>query len=98
MPDPGCRYGFRSPESWKRRTPYRCISWLVLSSAWRGSLRSIRQQHVDPPESRRRAAMTDGIDLSRLALSVVRGAPLLEVARAGDPVAGLPQIRRAGLV
>src|SRR5262245_32019186 len=59
---------------------------------------SIRQQHIDSPEPRRRAAMTDRINLTRLPLAVIRCAPLHPVTRASDPVARLPEIGRAGLV
>src|SRR5207247_2264308 len=62
------------------------------------SSRSIGEQHVGPPESRRRAAVADGIDLPRLALTVIGRAPLLPIAGAGDSVAGLPQIGGARLV
>src|SRR5260370_27162740 len=60
--------------------------------------RSIGQQHVDLPESRRRTAMADSIDLPRLPLAVIGRAPLRPIARAGDAVAGLPQIRGARLI
>src|SRR5262245_59045163 len=94
MPARDHRSAVRIPEKSRRKAPSRCIFWPVLSSAWR----SIRQQHIDPPEPRRRAAMTDGINLARLAFAVIRRAPLHPITRAGDPVAGLPQVGRAGLI
>src|SRR5262249_49182978 len=54
--------------------------------------------HVDLPEARRRAAVAHRIALRRLALSVIGGSPLLPIAGAGDQVAGLPEIGRAGLI
>src|SRR5215471_3373292 len=61
-------------------------------------LRLIRQEHIDLPESRRRAAVAHGVDLSRLALTVEEGAELLPVRRARDPVARVPEIRGLRLV
>src|SRR5690242_16765872 len=69
---------------------------LLVWSAWQ--LSSVGLDDVDLPEARGRTAVADGVDLSGLALAIVRRAVLLPISGAGDGVAGLPEIRGARLV
>src|SRR5262249_44817404 len=54
--------------------------------------------HVDLTEARRTASVAHAVDLRGLAFTVVRRAVLLIVGRAGNGVAGLPEIGGARLV
>src|SRR5437867_2715430 len=42
--------------------------------------------------------MANGVNLGGFALAVIVRAPLHPITRAGDPVAGLPEVGRAGLI
>src|ERR1700722_8514795 len=58
----------------------------------------IGQQYIDLAESRGRAAVTDGVALSRFTLAVAGRAELLPVALSGDAVAGMPEIGSSRLI
>src|SRR5215467_14280747 len=58
--------------------------------------RLVGLDHVDLPEARGAASVADAVDLHGLAFAVVGRAELLPVGRAGDSVAGLPEIGGAG--
>src|ERR1700722_14415944 len=58
----------------------------------------IGQQYIDLAESRRRAAMADGVALSRFTFAVAWRAELLPVALSGDAVAGMPEIGSPRLI
>src|SRR5580658_3569923 len=67
--------------------------WLNIDSS-----PSVGQQYVDLAKSRRRAAVTNRVHLSRFAFTIARRAELLPVALPGDTVAGVPEVRSSGLI
>src|ERR1019366_1188478 len=76
------------------------LSMRFLASCWLSMmvLPLVGQQHVHLPESRRRATVTHGVDLLRLAFSVEERAELLPVTGARNAVAGAPEVGGLGLV
>src|SRR5688572_31919073 len=72
-----------------KRESFRIFSVSLLASS-RVSMELIRLNHVDLPETRRRAAMTHRVELHWLAFGIVRGSVELPVAWSGDRVARLP--------